>query len=796
MVEIEHPGEDEEECLNYAPEVQTQEEAEAEELKNEGWQGDDDDHPPEVDEATLARLDDNATDEEIARLESIPVMVQVTDQEAQELNMITTRVVLVWKKRQEKQGWFRRARLVARQFRSTAGYDEASTFAPTSASMVPRLMLQMILVLRPDWEIRVMDIKDAFLMAWQPEDEASGIIYKDKKYRLIRCLPGQRTAARQWYMLFRGVTEAHGGVADAMQPTLFRMNDLLASVHVDDVLLVGGREASLRFIKHLKDQNWKLEVEGPFGKAGDEFSYLKRKYQLTEDGLVVRPDPKHVEELLKICSAISGKPKKTPCRGDVAEVDQSEELDEAGTTNYRSIVGKLMYISGERPDAQYGIHCLAKSMKTPSVQSLKHAEHMVSYLAGTRDYGVKLKYTKKGQSVLDNRMPRELEEHNDHLLEIITDADYAGHKADRKSVSCCLCFMDGNLIEARVRSQKSIALSSGESEFVAIIGGCSEGLFLRHLAQFMGYGVAKLRSRSDSSAARGMCVREGVGRVRHIDAGMFWIQQRVQAREIEVKAVPTAINPADIGTKSLGRARARGLMCLIGMVDENGEPVGQDELTEIEGKMVQQKQMKQWSGVAKAQLARLLMVALFQASEGAKAEEDEEIMSYEWKWIGILLILGWDLGMAIGKVWKVVCDHISDASLRAEKRDEEKKDFEVHTEKMKAEYEHVKLLCREAEADAEKMRQKCNNLEYENLVLGHKVNSLQKKLDEKTTKASGGGAHSRDAKMCIHPNGRVFHIQGSSCQWAGKGPWYGMCQTCAQWYEGSMSDIPRSSVIP
>ena len=45
-----------------------------------------------------------------------------------------------------------------------------------------------------------------------------------------------------------------------MQPTLFGMNDLLACVHVDDVLLVGSREASLRFIKHLKDQNWKLEV--------------------------------------------------------------------------------------------------------------------------------------------------------------------------------------------------------------------------------------------------------------------------------------------------------------------------------------------------------------------------------------------------------------------------------------------------------------------------------------------------------------------------------------------------------
>ena len=36
-----------------------------------------------------------------------------------------------------------------------------------------------------------MDIKDAFLMAWQPKDEASGITYKNAKYRLIRCLPGQ-----------------------------------------------------------------------------------------------------------------------------------------------------------------------------------------------------------------------------------------------------------------------------------------------------------------------------------------------------------------------------------------------------------------------------------------------------------------------------------------------------------------------------------------------------------------------------------------------------------------------------
>ena len=46
-----------------------------------------------------------------------------------------------------------------------------------------------------------------------------------------------------------------------------------------------------------------------------------------------------------------------------------------------------------------------------------------------------------------------------------------------------------------------------------------------------------------------------------------------------------------------GRARARGLMShgQMGMVAENGDPVGWQELMEMEDKMVQQKHMKQWS---------------------------------------------------------------------------------------------------------------------------------------------------------------------------------------------------------
>ena len=51
-----------------------------------------------------------------------------------------------------------------------------------------------------------------------------------------------------------------------------------------------------------------------------------------------------------------------------------------------------------------------------------------------------------------------------------------GTKNDRRSTSSFQIFVDGNLVESRVRAQKAIALSSGESEFVAIVAGCSEGL--------------------------------------------------------------------------------------------------------------------------------------------------------------------------------------------------------------------------------------------------------------------------------------------------------------------------------
>lgn len=69
-----------------------------------------------------------------------------------------------------------------------------------------------------------------------------------------------------------------------------------------------------------------------------------------------------------------------------------------------------------------------------------------------------------------------------------------------------------------------------------------------------------LRLRSDSSAARGLCHRQGVGRIRHMDAKYLWIQDCVKRGEAKLSKIDGEENPADIGTKPLTAARIHYLI--------------------------------------------------------------------------------------------------------------------------------------------------------------------------------------------------------------------------------------------
>jgi hypothetical protein len=128
-------------------------------------------------------------------------------------------------------------------------------------------------------------------------------------------------------------------------------------------------------------------------------------------------------------------------------------------------------------------------------------------------------------------------------------------------------------------SQPLISLSSGESEFASQVRGIIEGLYLRNLIHFFEPEVTitleedkkriqylKIVMENDSSASRGMLNRLGVSkRTKHITTKLFWVQQLVHNKIVELAIVRGRENESDIGTKYLARALFHKFVAFLGM---------------------------------------------------------------------------------------------------------------------------------------------------------------------------------------------------------------------------------------
>jgi hypothetical protein len=99
-------------------------------------------------------------------------------------------------------------------------------------------------------------------------------------------------------------------------------------------------------------------------------------------------------------------------------------------------------------------------------------------------------------------------------------------------------------------TQSTIALSSGEAEFYALIEGASRSLGIQSLMEDMGFEMC-IRLKSDSSSGRSISLRKGCGKVRHLQVKYLWIQSEVFDKALKIDKVLGTENPADVGTKYL-----------------------------------------------------------------------------------------------------------------------------------------------------------------------------------------------------------------------------------------------------
>ena len=118
-----------------------------------------------------------------------------------------------------------------------------------------------------------------------------------------------------------------------------------------------------------------------------------------------------------------------------------------------------------------------------------------------------------------------------------------------------------HLIKAWSKTQASVTLSSAEAELVAMCKLAAEMIGIGSLAADLGRDM-KITMYADSSAAIAIAKRRGSGKLRHINIGLLWIQEKTEAEEVIIKKVKGISNPADMMTKSVNKEKLDRYMAM------------------------------------------------------------------------------------------------------------------------------------------------------------------------------------------------------------------------------------------
>ena len=598
----------------------------------ETWWDADGENPPELSEDELRLIDSEADRKEITRLIHMGVARWPAEgEDVSGYQVLTTKVVRDWRKRP---GWLRRSRLVGREFRTMAAYTQ-ELFAPASTLATVHMFISW--ALSKGLEITTIDVKDAYLNVPQPSpvtiqverrmfgENAPGTV----TLVLDKLLPGQRIGASAWYGYARDILHEAGLESFVKEPTLFRSkeegNDTALILHADDGLLASTRAERAKF-EATFGAKVTLQVAEPLLEVGDVISFLKRKYVKVPEGVNVYANSRYLESL---SSALGPKvkPRDSPADNSFLEPDTSRDLGPADAKLYKESVGRLLYLAHSRPDVQFPVCILSSKMSAPTAMSMKWLHRVVGYLLATPEIGFAIKPL-RNEACFSFEGKEQLVERDGGcfkvILESVTDADWGGCKRTRRSRSSMQYYVAGSLVGSAVRTQKAIALSSAESEFVAILGGACEALYLKDCLGYLAKGEVEIeiRCRSDSASARAISQRLGCGRVRHLHAGSLWIQGYVKRRELTVGPIAGALNPADVGTKPLAGPRIRELLFTMGAVAPGGDPYGQADKEAADEKRALSQALKNFTGAGakvsniKTMLPMLLMLTQVNGVQG------------------------------------------------------------------------------------------------------------------------------------------------------------------------------------
>ena len=260
--------------------------------------------------------------------------------------------------------------------------------------------------------------------------------------------------------------------------------------------------------------------------------------ELTEEGLTWEGDPQHqrlLEEYFGM--AETTKPlNKNGYEEDERRLEEDHELTKEESKEFRMLAARLNYMSQGNVFLQFAAKEVCRNMANPKRSDFQKIKRIVRFLIGTG--AVKVLYEWQGEEEAKQ-------------ITVFVDSDWAGCKATRRSTSGGVIKVGRHVLRTWSRTQATVATSSGEAELIAMHDGASRAMGLQTAMSEMGLApeLSMLRVFTDSSVAKSFVATRGLGRMRHLEVKLLWLQESVQKGRLKVGKVKGTANIADALTK-------------------------------------------------------------------------------------------------------------------------------------------------------------------------------------------------------------------------------------------------------
>ncbi|KAB2603157.1 hypothetical protein D8674_004162 [Pyrus ussuriensis x Pyrus communis] len=269
------------------------------------------------------------------------------------------------------------------------GIDFNETFAPVARLDTIRTLIA--LAAQKEWQLFQLDVKSAFLNGVLKEevyvDQPQGFVIQgkeDKVYKLSKALYGLKQAPRAWYDEIDSYFTKAGFKRSPNEATLYtkveKSGILIVSVYVDDIVYTGSSDTMLDRFKNDMMQHYEMTDLGLL------HHFLGMGIVQTKKSIFIH-QKKYAMKLLEKFGLQGCKSVGTPLVANerLCKNDGSEAADES---EYRKLVGSLLYLTATRPDIMFGTSLLARFMHGPTKKHMGTARRVLRYIQGTMDFGI------------------------------------------------------------------------------------------------------------------------------------------------------------------------------------------------------------------------------------------------------------------------------------------------------------------------------------------------------------------------------------------------------------------------